>query len=301
MLECRLTFPVRVLSLRARDSDVQRNWQQNARRYGLGNWTLVNAINGSDDATMRALGAPASLLAWRGCDAVRSGALKRIAIWASQQQVLESARGSRAAVTMLLEEDVALQPSICNAVRAVLDVYPASQPDGGRTSPPLAWDLLFLGHCAENYPSVGRCHLVAANATTARQDIFVTRGAFPMCPHALLVSAAGAAKLHRMLRSWPESYAASILAHHRQQRQPPSCSFSQARLSRSKHHPVTAGHDVAMAKMIDARQLTALLVWPQQAMQPWQAQQVATGRRSGISDTWLPRACAPQRTSTGLR
>ena len=286
------SFPVRVQSLRAREPDVLRSWRGQLAWNGLGrDWRLIDAINGSDDDAMRALGAPPSLLAWSGCDAVRRAALKRVAIWATMQQVLESIRES----TLLLEEDVALQPSFCDAVRAALNVYPPSQPDRRSASTP-AWDLLFLGHCAENYASIRRCHLVAANVTAAaREDIFVTRGAFPMCPHALLVSAAGAAKLHRLLRSWPESYAASVLAHHHQ-----PCSFSQARLSRSKHHPVTAGHDVAMAKMIDARQLTALLVWPQQALQPWQAEQVAKGRRSGVSDTLIPKACSPRGASTRL-
>ena len=221
-------------------------------------------------------------LAWRGCDAVRSRpAYCDLGVAASPRVGLRSrgdaaARGGRGAA-------------------AVLDVYPASQPGGGRTSLPLAW-ICSSGHCAENYPSVG----AATSSPPTR----------PRSP--------GHLRDARCLSDVP----ACTARERSGRRKAASNALQLAEATRRASSLTTAATAAAVLLVPQASSAAASTIrsplgttlrWPNDRRAAAHgAARVASkhcslggtagrhGRRSGLSDTWPPRACAP-RTSTGLR
>ena len=241
---CSLGLPV-VLQTLDVSAEHRRAWKARALSHGIDSFHVQPGVNATDVATM-SRHVPPKLSSLRLTEDDQRMALKKIAMWVVQRgfhaRVASGEWGSDGAV--LLEDDVHLGAHFCARVNRALSALPA---DG-------AWDVLYLGHCAESYRGIRSCN------RTARQPAeFLSRGAYPMCTHAFAVSPRGASRLHRLLAGWPLEYVDAVAA------KPPR---------RDRRRPMKSaidnGHDVKMAKLVYAKEIEAYLVWPQVALQPWQ-------------------------------
>lgn len=211
------------------------------------------------------------------CEPKRAMALKRVAIWASQQAWLANVAAG-AHIALLLEEDTLLVRDFCEAMTQVFTALPA------------AWDLVFLGHCAEHLRSISKCTRVGSLAGGA-QSLFLARAVLPHCCHAMLVSPRGAAKLRARMSDWNRTYSRQVLASLRGRARdtPTHCTAWK------RHHHKQAldgGHDAQIARLVLEGHLAAYTVWPQLALQPWQLQPGSNlAIDTFISDRSLPSKC----------
>ena len=241
---CSLGLPV-VLQTLDVSAEHRRAWKARALSHGIDSFHVQPGVNATDVATM-STHVPPKLSSLRLTENDQRMALKKIAMWVVQRgfhaRVASGEWGSDGAV--LLEDDVHLDAHFCARVSRALGALPA---DG-------AWDVLFLGHCAESYGGIRSC-----NRTAREPAEFLSRGAYPMCTHAFAVSPRGASRLHRLLAGWPLEYVDAVAAKppRRDQRRPMKSAIDN-------------GHDVKMAKLVYAKEIEAYLVWPQVALQPWQ-------------------------------
>ena len=241
---CSLGLPV-VLQTLDVSAEHRRIWEARALSHGIDSFHVQLGVNATDVAEMSAH-VPPRLSSLNLTEGDHRIALKRIAMGAAQQgfhaRVAAGEYGSAGAVQ--LEDDALLDAHFCTRVNRALGALPA---DG-------AWDVLYLGHCAESYHGIRSC-----NRTAREPAEFLSRGAYPMCTHAFAVSPRGASRLHRLLAGWPLEYVDAVAAKppRRDQRRPMKSALDN-------------GHDVKMAKLVYAKEIEAYLVWPQVALQPWQ-------------------------------
>ena len=267
---CSLGLPV-VLQTLDVSAEHRRAWKARALSHGIDSFHVQPGVNATDVATM-STHVPPKLSSLRLTEDDQRMALKKIAMWVVQRgfhaRVASGEWGSDGAV--LLEDDVHLDAHFCARVSRALGALPA---DG-------AWDVLFLGHCGESYGGIRSCN------RTARQPAeFLSRGAYPMCTHAFAVSPRGASRLYRLLAGWPSEYVDAVAAKlpRRDERRPTKSALD-------------LGHDVKIAKLVDAKKIEAYLVWPQLALQPWQKRPPSRGGRLAslaywTSDTRIPAPC----------
>ena len=105
---------------------------------------------------------------------------------------------------IFLEDDARLQPGFCGSVTRIL-----------RALPSLAsgWDWILFGHCAESVGAIRQCQRVAPDPALERgtRRLWLTKGVYPMCGHALIVSPRGAARWLQFMQDWPEKYVERVL------------------------------------------------------------------------------------------
>ena len=224
--------------------------------------------------------------------ATMTKARKLLGLWATSRQFYATVLAAGRAA-LLLEDDAILTPHFCESTSRALKALPAT------------WDLLLLGHCAESYRHIRSCSMVAPHHPSDT-PMFLTLGAYPMCTHAYVLSERGAGRLHALLAEWPDAYTKEVL---RTAKAGWETNGTAKRLRPTKR-PVDDAHDVAIAKLVAARQVEAYLVWPQTAVQWWMLDSHlvnTTGRKSDVklarhtSDLIDPPICRTQRAGLSRR
>ena len=295
---CFVPLDAKVLTTNASLARVH-HWRMVGLRHGLTSLSVIEAVDGSNETMMT------SVLDTLGVGSTQQRALLsltpdarrlvliKIAMWASSQRLLArvaTSDGVRGSPMVIIEDDALLTSGFCGAASRALKALPAGN----------AWDLLYLGHCAENYGRVRACNRTAGLGRLLFSEEFLSRGASPMCTHALAVTTRGAARLHDFLATWPAEYIRRVLASAKPGLELPGI-HAGGKLRRSSiaqvpdmgpKRPLHIGHDERIARLVSSGHMEAYLVWPQVALQPWQ------GRSSnGIADMRLPPACVRQSAS----
>lgn len=300
---CTVPLPTFVLTLVP--SGRCSHWLGQAAQSGFSKDLRVEQAVGP--TSLAAHGVPTGVLAELEAKLVpdaRRRATKALGIWASHRRVLEAVRASDRPA-LVLEDDAVLRENFCSRMVAAMQGVPP------------AWDLLFLGHCAESIPSIRQCASMRTPAHTPRVDgltaadgprtvgngrdrmtltarrgrappLWLSCGTYPMCTHAYVVSPRGAAKLHELLASWPRAYAGEVLRTAR----PGWETMGAASSRRPPKRPVDIMHDVAVAKLVASGKVTAVLAWPQLVLQPWMLNASGAGALARFTnDMTVPRIC----------
>ena len=266
---CRLPLPARVLSLDP--SARSRHWLSQGDQHGL-NLQIESAVGPAELAEhvpSKVLRQLEALLVPEALKQARKG----LGIWATNHRFLASVANSNA-TTLFLEDDTLLTPSFCTHTTRALRTI-ASLP---------TWDLLLPGHCG----GVRDRNCSRILGTTSNFPLYVTRGLYPMCTHAYIVSPRGAARMHALLTGWPQAYAASVL----RTAKPGWETTGVPRGRRPTKRPVDDMHDVAVAKLVFTGQLEAYPMWPQAALQPWMVSRPHKGGLAlGTADRGVPSVC----------
>lgn len=222
-----------------------------ARAAGIDTLTWIPAVNGSDPQSAPCLADLNLDLGFIQCDAQRRVVRKRLgqacSAVRSMEYVLSSAASARGddSVHLVLEDDARYMPSPQRFAThwSTLRTHLRSGALG-------EWDVINLGPCYEAFSRLKECTQISASPTS----LWLTRSIRPWCTQALVVSAAGAAKLKALFAPFPRRYYDRA---RRMLRNVTSCN-----LTRAQEVALGYGYDTLIPNAIRTRKLVAYSTWP---------------------------------------